>query len=300
MRTKSKNKFLGSILSIVAVILCFGFLLTGCGGNKDAVSTISLSEAKTIIVNALEIDEPQAQLMTLAEEQSNRDAFVKFGKSKVSLNGKADMGENSQDTMQTIIVDKNGGNWNKYVLEDKLIYAGLGEMTTLEYFDGEYVFTNYNGNISVTEPSSSVVGILQNYSAQLLIFDKMFSDVAFETLYKNEVEKRNCDNGFSLTINIDTYEFWIFLMQQLTGDNYQEIINSISETLLNKLKNEATTQLVVNFDNNEDMQNLTLSMTSFSQSDDTIIPTTQTITAEEYTGEITEPQWVTDYLAEQQ
>lgn len=300
MRTKSKNKFLGSILSIVAVILCFGFLLTGCGGNKDAVSTISLSEAKTIIVNALEIDEPQAQLMTLAEEQSNRDVFVKFGKSKVSLNGKADMGENSQDTMQTIIVDKNGGNWNKYVLEDKLMYAGLGEMTTLEYFDGEYVFTNYNGNISVTEPSSSVVGILQNYSAQLLIFDKMFSDVAFETLYKNEVEKRNYDNGFSLTINIDTYEFWIFLMQQLTGDNYQEIINSISETLLNKLKNEATTQLVVNFDNSEDMQNLTLSMTSFSQSDDTIIPTTQTITAEEYTGEITEPQWVTDYLAEQQ
>lgn len=69
---------------------------------------------------------------------------------------------------------------------------------------------------------------------------------------------------------------------------------------MNKLKNEATTQLVVNFDNNEDMQNLTLSMTSFSQSDDTIIPTTQTITAEEYTGEITEPQWVTDYLAEQQ
>lgn len=300
MRTKSKNKFLGSILSIVAVILCFGFLLTGCGGNKDTVSTISLSEAKTIIVNALEIDEPQTQLMTLAEEQSNRDVFVKFGKSKVSLNGRADMGENSQDTMQTIIVDKNGGNWNKYVLEDKLMYAGLGEMTTLEYFDGEYVFTNYNGNISVTEPSSSVVGILQNYSAQLLIFDKMFSDVAFETLYKNEVEKRNNDNGFSLTINIDTYEFWIFLMKQLAGDNYQEIINSISETLVNKLKNEATTQLVVNFDNNEDMQNLTLSMTSFSQSDDTIIPTTQTITAEEYTGEITEPQWVTDYLAEQQ
>ena len=300
MRTKSKNKFLGSILSIVAVILCFGFLLTGCGGNKDTVSTISLSEAKTIIVNALEIDEPQTQLMTLAEEQSNRDVFVKFGKSKVSLNGRADMGENSQDTMQTIIVDKNGGNWNKYVLEDKLMYSGLGEMTTLEYFDGEYVFTNYNGNISVTEPSSSVVGILQNYSAQLLIFDKMFSDVAFETLYKNEVEKRNYDNGFSLTINIDTYEFWIFLMQQLAGDNYQEIINSISETLVNKLKNEATTQLVVNFDNNEDMQNLTLSMTSFSQYDDTIIPTTQTITAEEYTGEITEPQWVTDYLAEQQ
>ena len=300
MRTKSKNKFLGSILSIVAVILCFGFLLTGCGGNKDTVSTISLSEAKTIIVNALEIDEPQTQLMTLAEEQSNRDVFVKFGKSKVSLNGRADMGENSQDTMQTIIVDKNGGNWNKYVLEDKLMYDGLGEMTTLEYFDGEYVFTNYNGNISVTEPSSSVVGILQNYSAQLLIFDKMFSDVAFETLYKNEVEKRNYDNGFSLTINIDTYEFWIFLMQQLAGDNYQEIINSISETLVNKLKNEATTQLVVNFDNNEDMQNLTLSMTSFSQYDDTIIPTTQTITAEEYTGEITEPQWVTDYLAEQQ
>lgn len=300
MRTKSKNKFLGSILSIVAVILCFGFLLTGCGGNKDTVSTISLSEAKTIIVNALEIDEPQTQLMTLAEEQSNRDVFVKFGKSKVSLNGRADMGENSQDTMQTIIVDKNGGNWNKYVLEDKLMYAGLGEMTTLEYFDGEYVFTSYNGNISVTEPSSSVVGILQNYSAQLLIFDKMFSDVAFETLYKNEVEKRNNDNGFSLTINIDTYEFWIFLMKQLAGDNYQEIINSISETLVNKLKNEATTQLVVNFDNNEDMQNLTLSMTSFSQYDDTIIPTTQTITAEEYTGEITEPQWVTDYLAEQQ
>lgn len=66
MRTKSKNKFLGSILSIVTVILCFGFLLTGCGGNKDAVSTISLSEAKTIIVNALEIDEPQTQVLAYA------------------------------------------------------------------------------------------------------------------------------------------------------------------------------------------------------------------------------------------
>ena len=39
MRTKSKNKFLAGILSIFAIILCFGFLLTGCGDSSNNDNT---------------------------------------------------------------------------------------------------------------------------------------------------------------------------------------------------------------------------------------------------------------------
>lgn len=41
-------------------------------------------------------------------------------------------------------------------------------------------------------------------------------------------------------------------------------------------------------------------MTSFGQSNDAIIHTTQSVIAEKYTGEITQPQWATDYLTGQQ
>ena len=294
METKRIGRF---ILSAVAIIFCIGFLLTGCGGNDNKTTTISLSEAKTIIVNALAIDQPQVQTMTLAE-QGNRDVFVKFGKTKISLIGESKMEWGSQKQITSIIADKTGGNWNKYILEDSLDTVIFGEITTLEYFDGEYVFTNYNGEISKTEFSSSIVGILPNDSAQLLIFDKMFSDDAFETIYKKDVKRTDGNDGFSLAVDINVYDFWVFMLKQAMGDNYQDIVDSVDETFLNKLKNEATAQLVINFNNNEDIQNLTLTMTSFGQADDTIIPTSQTITAERYTGEITQPQWVTDFLAQ--
>ena len=57
---KTKNKFWGRVLSMVAIILCFGFLLTGCGDDKNSsnntsdddtsanTSIISLVDAKNI------------------------------------------------------------------------------------------------------------------------------------------------------------------------------------------------------------------------------------------------------------
>ena len=75
-------------MALLLVVGCFAFVGYHKEDNPpENQTTITLAEAKTTIVNALKIDEPQAQAMAMTyalanEQQGNRDIFIKFGKTQ--------------------------------------------------------------------------------------------------------------------------------------------------------------------------------------------------------------------------
>ena len=321
MRTKSKNKFLAGILSIFAIILCFGFLLTGCGdssnndntGDDDTsanTSIISLVDAKNIIINALAIDDAES---TPTLPNSQRDIFVKFGKSAISLFSEIRYpGDGSvinasapvQQTQISFITDKTSGTLDKYLVDGA--FYGAMNLTALEYLDGEFVYSNYDGVISRVDYTGSITGVLLNYASQLLIYETLFSDSAFDNIYQQQVEREDFEEGFSLTLDTNIYEYFIFMAEYsytimgMPNFDQSAFEESLGETMINKVKNEGSATLTITFDNNSDIISLNMKMNMFMQINDDIIPDNTIVTIEKYTGDITEPQWVTEYIAQQQ
>ena len=332
MRTKSKSKFLAGILSIFAIILCFGFLLTGCGdssnndntGDDDTsanTSIISLVDAKNIIINALAIDDAEST-PTLPNSQAkidNRDIFVKFGKSAISLfsdigyPGDGSVINASASIRQaqiSFLTDKTSGELDKYLIEGSIFDGAFGEpvySTALEYLDGEFVYSNYDGVINRVDYTGNITeGVLFNYASQLLIYETIFSDSAFDSIYQQQVEREDFEEGFSLTLDTNIYEYFIFMLEynytimgmpNFDQSAFEEILG---ETMINMIKNEGSATLTITFDNNGDIVSLNMKMNMFTQINDDIIPNNSVVTIEKYTGDITEPQWVTEYLAQQQ
>ena len=319
MRTKSKNKFLGSILSMVAVILCFGFLLTGCGGNKDTVSTISLSEAKTIIVNALEIEEPQTQVLTYAlneqTENGNRDLLEKLGKFSVLTTENAF----NYQTNDEVLNQSFNGNFvysnsffTQYLVEMNIMQDTDNSQGTIkEYLSNNNVYIKYNDGETISQTAEDTRGfgyantMGQAYIAQL---DALFTDKAFDMVYQDVVTRESTENGYNLTLKLDIKGFTrLQTINSMTDDEfaqywtqYEQLINSMPQDL----KDYTDISVVVAFDQNDDIISVEMnskigSMSSINESvsyykQNAILKITK------YDGEITEPQWVTDYLAEQQ
>ncbi|MBP3432047.1 MAG: hypothetical protein J6K39_04265, partial [Clostridia bacterium] len=193
----------------VALMLAFGGLsLVGCGTTQ---TTITLDEAKTIIVNALAIEEPQAHALQIganeaAEDEGNRNIFVKFGITSLSCKTDAYSGEAlTRKLDQPCLLDKTGGTWNKYVINLTTIQNGKTTVDN-EYYDGNMVYSYMNygtPSYSKSEFEGTYSGVGKNRSQQLIIYDIMFSDKVFENCYSKEVIKTLTSSGFSLTMSME-------------------------------------------------------------------------------------------------
>lgn len=123
---------------LVAIMLCCGFFLAGCkdGNEKDdedtnpgtqSSTTISLSEAKTIIVNALALDEDSSS----AEQQGNRDLFEKFGMVQLNLqSGAQDYTTGEMDSQDELVAyyEYSNNSIQKYNASGSSISAEYGEL----------------------------------------------------------------------------------------------------------------------------------------------------------------------------
>ena len=249
----------------------------------------------------------------MQNQNYNRDIFVKFGKSTISLSSETGYPDDGniinasapvQQTQISLITDKKSGELDKYLCDGT--FYGTMNMTALEYLDGKFVYSNYDRVISRADYTGSITGVLLNYASQLLIYETIFIDRVFDNIYQHHVERENFEEGFSLTLDTNIYEYFIFMaeysytimeMPNFDQSAFEEILG---ETMINMIKNEGSATLTVTFDNNSDIISLNMEMNMFTQINDDILPNNSVVTIEKYTGEINEPQWVTEFISQQQ
>lgn len=323
MESKIKRVSL-KVLSILAIVamLCCGFFLTGCKDKDDNktqsnTSTISLSEAKTIIVNALKIDGTQTMTYAQSEnissaEQGNRDILEKLGIMEiVSDSTSYDYDTNSldQETNSQGYFSYQNYNFVEYsLIQNSTVVISVENHLNSVYqeysMDGQNAYVNENNNISLIQLIDGNYGYWNTYgNANIGIMKGLFTDKAFEMAYSNEVIKNKTDMGYSLKLTLDEKGYTrLMTLDSMTDEEfevywleYKSIFEQADAGYNNKIN------VVINFDNNEDIIDVSMladyvytTISDYSTKNYKII---SSFTIKKYAGEITEPDWVTDYLA---
>lgn len=144
----------------------------------------------------------------------------------------------------------------------------------------------------------------QSYIALL---DALFTDKSFDMVYQDVVPRESTENGYNLTLKLDIKGYTrLQTINSMTDDEfaqywtqYEQLINNMPQDLKNY-----TDISVVAFDQNDDIISVDMnskigSMTSINENV-SYYKQNAILKIAKFDGEITEPLWVTDYLAEQQ
>lgn len=177
-------------LFALAIVGWLGFAGCNSGGETYGTSVITLSQAKEIVVKALAIDDSVTPNEVFAlEDQGNRDIFIKFGVSKYTNASKFEGQE--LEVFETYLLDKKGGEWNKYLKEQNDSY---------EYFDGQFVYKNIYGGKTKEAVELNTNDIIDRTSAGFMVamFSAVFDDDAFDSFYSQNVTQVTYEGGFTL------------------------------------------------------------------------------------------------------
>ena len=281
-------KKLKSILCM-ALIVC-SFILVACK-SKDpdtppqtpGSTTITLAEAKSTIVNALATNNMEVQSSFFST--SNRNVFTKLNTVEISIEGKFDYGTTISGTAEKNIL----GNWTKYSLQSGENYG---------YYDGDNAYLKNNLDYWTTTFEYSYFGLILQ-SMDCIYIDLLFLDDAFDSIYGDTVKKISTKDVYTLTMDIDMSKYVDYVMVQC------ELRDLPAEGLfgegdyLQRNKDEGSVVLVINFDNDHNILGLDMVINSlYSESGVTSLQETK-INITKSNQEITQPQWVTDYLENQ-
>lgn len=283
MKSQNLKKVRIGILGIVAAILCFGLFLTGCGGNLG--TTISLSDARTLIVNALALDDTQSSASTLrAASTENRNVFVKLGTADIAIKGNTGFGETVSGR-----VERTGSSWTKYSLE--------GSDGISEFYD-DIAYSKVDSTVTQNSFDESYFGIiLQSFDA--IYIDLLFIDDAWDSIYENTVTRTNVTGGYTLTMDVNTANYMDYVNQKGAemGLGAEGLFGD--EEVLEQNKAQGSVSLVATFNNADEIVGLDMSVTSLgSDGESTSMETTQ-ISISKTNEEIVQPDWLTEYLAQQ-
>lgn len=284
----------------VAIVLCMGCLaFVGCKPTdpEDPETppvtppsniTITLDEAKTIINNALDTTEDEDIAQTLQASQSNngnnknRNIFVKLKNVEISMNGDFDY-----DTTISGYAKRNlSGDWKKYSLES-------GDQ--VGYFNGSEAYSKYEDNYQVTTFEDSYFGLILQ-SMDCIYVDLLFVDIAWTNIYNNSVEKNSKQDSYTLSLDIDMAKYVDFVMAECEARGLPAEGLFGEGDYKQKNKDEGTANVVVTMDKNNKIEGLEFSISSLNSDWEFI---TTTISIKGCKQEISQPQWVTDYLSNQ-
>ena len=308
-----RTKFKVSILSMLAIVFTFAFVLVGCGESKTRGETISLTEAKTLIVSALATD----------DNPDNRSIFAKFGKTQLlseyndeitSISGVSGsinaQYEYSNGALQKFSLDL----FSSYYGTNTIIKEYSPEIDTIYLYTSDGIHEPSIGNLTLIDPepgneASIINGNLSYSMIYLQMYGSLFTDDAFTNAYNN-VTKTNTSSGYDIALSVN-FEWFIktILRAIYTEEQFIKVWEEIYKPQLDAMGDlinspGTSSQVVLEFNNNNQISNLKLvnniSGQTASPSDPSAsFSSSETMTISPYTGEITEPQWVTDYLAEQ-
>ena len=266
-----------SVIGVVLAVLCFGIVVAGCCGNSS--STISLSEAREIVLNALAVDNAESMAVRTADV-GNRNIFTKFGTAKLSLESGADVGVKLSG-----LATKTNDEWTEYLITDA---SGAQE-----YYDGSIAYLKNNDGYFNNTIDCSFMGVYL-YSYDSIFLNLLFIDDAWDTIYGNEVEKIDVDGGYTLTMDIDMSKYVDFVMEksQEFGLGAEGLFGE--DDVLERNKTEGSASLVMTFTNDNEITKLDLAVSSlgFNGSDYSFVDTKISVSAT--TEEIVEPDWVSE------
>lgn len=299
-----RTKFKVSILSMLAIVFTFAFVLVGCGDPKTSGETISLTEAKTLIVSALATD----------DNPDNRSIFAKFGKTQVEGSGIAS-NYNTSETLSTatlqgqfeysnnictkLVFDSYSTQIEGYI--DSQIYSPNGEIV---FYQNESDVLETGKGVDTISNNSDIGKIVSGaFGINLTVIGSLFTDDAFSKFYKENIIKTTTDAGYELAFQLNLKETARF--SYVGYENFEDFWNRFYTSTISpapqEIKDLIIPKLTLMFDFNNQITGLKIILTDLTLDPETnsYLPMTASLTISKYTGEITEPQWVTDYLAEQ-
>lgn len=285
MKTKSLSF---RILLLISLILCFGFILTACNDSpNDQSETITLAETKELIVNALSLDNETSSQISSQANNGNRDVFLKFGTTDTYIRSNLVTPEYTDSVNMSATIEKTGDAWSKYALNYN-VSNNSTNLSTQEYFDGNFIYKiNFDDSKTKTEFSNGTEESA-NLSLILCNFDVMFLDEAFDVAYKNDVLKTSINDGYTLTIELSMYEYASYVMETV-GPSTDGLFGTGES--LEKLKDEGFGEIVITFDNNDNINSLDFSMQVFGGAGNEIYPNNVTISLDKSNSQVSEPDW---------
>lgn len=264
-----------SVIGVVLAVLSFGFVIAGCCGNSS--STISLSEAREIVLNALAVDNAESMAIRTADV-GNRNIFTKLKTAELTL-------ESGDDIELSGFATKVNDEWVEYLITD----ANGAQ----EYYDGSVAYLKNGEEYSQNTIDSSFMGVYL-YSYDSIFLNLLFIDEAWDTIYGNEVEKVDVEGGYTLTMDINMANYVDFVMakSQEFGLGAEGLFGE--DDILQRNKDEGSASLVMTFTNDNEITKLDLAVSSlgFNGNDYSFVDTKISVSAT--TEEIVEPDWVSE------
>lgn len=303
-------KKLKSILCGALAFVAGSLVLSACGAKTEpnktpeqqqeqqqstvgTKTTISLAEAKRIIVNALAINNNQLQtqstkgmrLYAASAEEGNRDTFEKLGKFDIYDYQYSTNPETDEKLSESLVIGKaiyhNGFQTCSMNFDDIVEKYWVNG----EYFE-LYGSVRYDSNIKFNENFGS--------------YQELFEEEAFDRVYDDTATKEINKDGYSITLTGDLKSFFIYsdiqhgyTIDEAEADweSYQEYIKDYSEYF-----DKCHFNVIVNIDGNNDVISASVDIAFFTISNGVINMTKELVV---FTREpnliITEPEWVTNY-----
>lgn len=312
--------------SLFIIMLCFCMTtLVACGKNTNfddnpsipdapstpTTSTITITEAKEIIVNALAINETTtvSYASNSSAQTSNRDIYEKLGKFKLTYNENEESTNNS--TLFNADMSYKNGKINKISstltktadTPNTTPYVSINEDDSTGIVDSPLLYRNITEKLYSTDcntyyyfnqTANTKKKITQidfdNLSYSIIYlssFQTIFTDSAFESLFNVSVTKTQTTNGYSLTLTTSLKNFLIY-NDEMTEDDY----NSWYAIDSNKnIADSFTSSYIINFEN-DNIVSVTISMSCYDLEEPTSMhKINSTTTLTKLTDEITAPDW---------
>lgn len=302
------NKLKSFLCGLLTFMVC-AVLFVGCGAGQPTeptptpptpptitTTTISLAEAKAIILNALALDE-QGSVAPQSVQAGNRDFLEKLGKF-------------------TFTSDEYLWDVDKKVIDQE--YHSCGNF---EYANYDFV-SYYLCDSEFDQPTSEVcladgtvyvnnlkTGLIREQNKEAIdwanILNCFLTEESFNYVYKDEVQKVTTDAGFSLSL-IGDIKGYMQILALLTdgpvGEDFDQLWESYSKMLEERYSqaiiDECHLLVQINFDKNENIIGADAEMFGLSpQPDGKNIQNQESFHVVKTDEEFTQPQWLTDYLA---
>jgi hypothetical protein len=282
--------------------------------STPTTTTITLAEAKTTIINSLALDETQPQIIAVALSDQpttnvgNRNLLEKLGKIELSLNTISKSYPNNEVTLQTTI---NGqyeyfhGDFTQYTMS----FTDSTEGTLYEYSsDYKTAFVKSGTSITNHTITKGALGYSDTAGGMMIqMFNALFTDKAFEVSYEDTVTKNTKESGFELvlTLSLKGYSRLLTIdsMSDAEFETYWQTTQAYFDNMPQELKDYQSFTLSINFDNDSNILDTTLTCNSGSFMDMNgnikYYKTESQLKIAKYNNEITQPQWVTEYIASQ-
>ncbi len=177
--------------------------------------------------------------------------------------------------------------------------------------DNNIVYILNKDTNSVTEqnaPSTQTPSYsFTNSQAYMFVIRALFTDKSFDSVYDEDVTKTTTDTGYTLklTLDVEGYMRLMYMSMGISDDQIESMLNAQRAALDNMpqyLKDYTDISVLISFENDNiketKMVNNIGAYSVTSENQISYYKNDSTLIVSQYTEAIIQPQWVTDYLGQ--